>query len=157
MHGAVEGVRDTEGLAAGNGDVHTALHGLVVRYAGLYGCARKRDQVRDLPAVKRQFQDAFILHDLAHRRASCFNRDDVGLDFDLFGNLPDFEHRVDHGIGVHLQDDSGLHECAETRQCGFDAIRTYRHVRQDVSSRFIRDRAAADAGIGLRCRHFHTG
>ena len=45
---------------------------------------------------------------------SSLHESRIGLHFDLFAELTHLEYRIDDGIGIDLENDSGLHESPES-------------------------------------------
>ena len=76
--------------------------------------ARKNDQLRHLPRIQRQFQHALVVDDLTDACGSGLDQGRVGLNFDRFRHLTDFQYRVYRRIAADLQNDSRLNICAET-------------------------------------------
>jgi hypothetical protein len=80
----------------------------------------------------------------------------IRLYFDLLRDLADLEKRVNDGVAVNLQDNSGLHEGTKTGQAGLQPIRPHSKIRQNVGTGLVCNRTSPDAGVYLRRGHFDT-
>src|SRR5262249_36204891 len=70
-----------------------------------YGCSGKRDQIRHIAAVQRQFDDALVFDYRTNRGSPGFDQRGVRLDLNLFGDLSNLESWINHRTAVHLQND----------------------------------------------------
>jgi hypothetical protein len=108
-------------IASGNGvgrlrllNGHRDRHGRKV-FVGVEVGRRRRgsqpgqeDQLRRLPSVERQFDDALVVDDLANAGRVCFDHRGVGRHRDRFAHRAHSQRDVDLRIGAHLQDDAVL-------------------------------------------------
>src|SRR5215475_2873462 len=117
MLSAIERIIDAARQSARNGDGHLALH--ASRLRTVFGNARRsgaeRNQLRYVAAVEGQFENALSLHNLAHTNRTCFDQSCIGLNFDEFRLLADFQSGVYRGVAVHLKYDACLNKGAESR------------------------------------------
>src|SRR5437870_3761412 len=84
MHRAIKEELDAVRLSACDRKCDSALHGTAGSYACLNRGAGKRDEVGNLPAVERQFQNSLIFDDRSDARGSRLDLSGVRLNFDLF-------------------------------------------------------------------------
>ena len=110
----------------------------VDRGAGV-AARRARSSSTTFRPFSGRFENACVLDNLADTDASCFHQSGVRLNFDLLGDLADFQNGIDDRTAVDLQHDSRLHKRPESRQRRFQPIWTDRQVRQDIRTRFIGD------------------
>ena len=157
MHRAIECVGDTERLPPGNRDPDTPRHALIAGDARLDGATAKCHEVGDLAPVQRQFKDALILDHLAHARGSRFDHRGVRLNRNGLGELADLQDGADDRVGIDLQHDACLRECAESGQRDFQAIGPDRQVGQDERAGRIANRRPHDPGAGVGHGHVRAG
>src|SRR5262249_35095167 len=127
---AVQAVVRSRRYAATDGNLLTAGQSSSNRTC-LYRGARQRDQIAEVAAVERQLADALVVDDQTDTGRSCLNKSRISLNLDLLTHLPDFEHWINDRAGIDLQNDSGLHKCAEAAQRRFHLVRTDRQVRKN--------------------------
>src|SRR5262245_56184226 len=77
------------------------------------------DQIGDVASVERELENALVLNNCADCRSACLNERGIGLNLDLLGYLTDLQGRINHWTAVDLQNDSGLHKGAKSRQSCF--------------------------------------
>src|SRR5262245_594004 len=88
----------------------------------------EQQQFLSVATIERQFHNALVLDDRAYTHASSFNQRRVCLNFDCFRNLSNLQDRVDYGVCIDLQNNTGLHEGSEARKRSFKAVRTQRQI-----------------------------
>ena len=143
--------------AAGNGE-HRRSTAVVLRgQSVLNGTAGQSDQFRYVAAVERQFENSLGLDNRTDGRTPRLHHGRVRLNFNLLGDLADFEDHIDSRAAVDPQHDSGLYVCPESRQTRLQPIWTQRQVRENIGSGFIRYDVSSNTGLRLRYRDFDTG
>src|SRR2546425_8707239 len=119
MHRAIQKVRGAGIKTSSDGYGYRSAHRPIAVAAAersLHGSTGKRDEIRCLAAIERQFEDARIFDDLADPRASRFYKSRIRLNLDLLADLTHLQRSVDHQVVVDPQHESRLHIGLKPRQ-----------------------------------------
>ena len=154
---AVQHVADSGQKPARNGN--NGLSGVcsVRRCSRLCSRTSQRDEFGNIPAIQRQLQDPLVFYNLANPCIPGFHHRRIGLHFNLFRYLSDFEDGIDRGAAVHLQNNSALQKRAESRQTCFQTVRPEWKIRQSIRTGFVRDCCSRCTSLRLCGSYFNAG
>ena len=158
MRRPIQVVLDAETQSAGNGDVHTAGHVISGRCTCLYRQTAQRDQIGNVPPVKRQFQ---YLLGVDQRRsdthASSFHLDRVGFHANRLRHSSDLERNVDRRSAAHRQNDAAFLRCGEASLAYLNYVRSEWKVGQHVTAVRLGGSCPRLTFVGLRCLYLCVG